>query len=206
MWRKDLENAQRITNLVLNSSEYMLKTIIDFTSKTMKRIKSKLAIDYCMMHPNIDEIRCLNIILLLRGDYRDTKQILNKLGYSTFISRLFTAHVSTLNATNGVWWIQLSSIKKPYLKIDLPESTGLSTTLRIISGRFTDIHLTHLLMKLWETSIPYLVATLTFTFRTDLENMACFLDVWLQKAATCLKSFLIDLQQSTVNPINQTRN
>ena len=83
-------------------SEYMLKTIIDFTSKTMERIKSKPAIDYRVMHPNIDDIRSLKIIQLLRGDYRDTKQILNKLGYSPFISRLFTEHVSTLNATNGV--------------------------------------------------------------------------------------------------------
>ena len=86
-------------------SEYMLKTIIEFTSKTTKktRIKSKLPIDYLMMHPNIEEIRCLIKILLLRGDYRDTKQILNKLGYSPFSLRFFTEYVLTLNTTNG-WW------------------------------------------------------------------------------------------------------
>ena len=86
-------------------SEYMLKTIIEFTSKTTKktRIKSKLPIDYLTMHPNIEEIRCLITILLLRGDYRDTKQILNKLGYSPFSSMLFTEYVLTLNAING-WW------------------------------------------------------------------------------------------------------
>ena len=50
-------------------SENTLKTIVTFTSKTMEktRTKSELALDYRTMDANIDEIRCLNAVLLFRG-------------------------------------------------------------------------------------------------------------------------------------------
>ena len=81
----------------------MLKTNVTFTNKTIQKTKSKskLALDYRTMDTNIDEIRCLDAVLLFRGVYHDTKQILGDLWYSLFSSRLFYQVVLTLNATNG---------------------------------------------------------------------------------------------------------
>ena len=81
----------------------MLKTNVTFTNKTIQKTKnkSKLALDYRTMDTNIDEIRCLDAVLLFRGVYHDTKQILGDLWYSLFSSRIFYQVVLTLNATNG---------------------------------------------------------------------------------------------------------
>ena len=72
----------------------------------------------------------------------------------------------------NITFLNQETARSVSLKIDLRESAGLSKTLRIISGHFTGIRLSQLLMKLWETSVLYLVATLTFAFRTNLENVA----------------------------------
>ena len=59
----------------------MLKTIVEFTNKTMKKLRNKreLAIDYRTMGTSIDEIRCLIPVLVFTGNYRDTKEILDEL-------------------------------------------------------------------------------------------------------------------------------
>ena len=65
----------------LFTSENMLKTIVEFTNKTMKKLRNKreLAIDYRTMDTNIDEIRCLIPVLVFTGNYHDTKEILDEL-------------------------------------------------------------------------------------------------------------------------------
>ena len=81
----------------------MLKTNVKFTNKTIQKTKnkSKLALDYRTMDTDIDEIRCLDAVLLFRGVYHDTKQSVGDLWYSPFSPRPFYQVVLTLNATNG---------------------------------------------------------------------------------------------------------
>ena len=70
----------------------MLKTNVKFTNKTIQKTKnkSKLALDYRTMDKNIDEIRCLDAVLLFRGVYHDTKQSVGICGIVHSHQDLFT--------------------------------------------------------------------------------------------------------------------
>ena len=111
------------------------------------RNKSELAIDYRTMDTNIDEFRCLIAILIFRGVYQDTKQILNELWYSPFSSRL--CYRVFFNFKRYQWLMKNITfhnqriLRQDFLKDWFARISWLIKILRIIPGNITDIHLTY---------------------------------------------------------------